>query len=56
MSGYCAFCKSRPSNRLLCSFWLCDECERLLLSVRPANREYMWFISALRRGLFGRAA
>lgn len=52
----CSFCH-RPSDDLQCvnALMLCPECLNQLLSVSPDDREYAWFVSAVRRALVGTA-
>lgn len=53
----CSFCH-RPSDDFQCAnaLTLCPECLHRLLSVSPDDREYAWFVSAVRRSLISPAS
>ena len=49
----CDFCRRRfgEGEALFC---LCPACARQLAAMSPRRAEYIWFVAAVRRALFGR--
>ena len=49
----CGFCRRHfgAGEALFC---LCPACERQLVAMSAKRAEYIWFVAAVRRALFGR--
>ena len=49
----CEFCRKHfgAGEALFC---LCPACERQLVAMSAKRAEYIWFVAAVRRALFGR--
>ena len=49
----CGFCQRRFGEGEV-MFCLCPACMAQLAAVSPRRAEYVWFVAAVRRALFGR--